>query len=66
MRWFLVVALALLACAAAYGAYIENVASMTYLCPYTGADVTVQSNTVRTEVLEPHTVDVTAIITPII
>jgi len=60
MRWFLVVALALLACAAAYGAYIENTASMTYTNPYTGAEVVVQSNAERTEILEPHTVDITA------
>ncbi|HUT58528.1 MAG TPA: hypothetical protein VNA25_11845 [Phycisphaerae bacterium] len=56
-------ALALLT-GAAYGAYIENTASMTYLDPYTGAEVTVYSNTVRTEII-PHTVDVTATAVPI-
>ena len=59
MRWVCVAALALLACAA-YGAYIENTASMTYLDPYTGEEVTVWSNTERTEILVPHTVDITA------
>ena len=63
MKWVAVVALALLACAA-YGAYIENVASMRYPDPYTGAEVTVQSNVVRTEIVA-HTVDVTAIVEPI-
>ena len=60
MRWVCVAALALLIGAAAYGAYIENTVSMTYLDPYTGEEVTVWSNTERTEILEPHTVDVTA------
>ena len=63
MKWVAVVILALLACAA-YGAYIENTASATYTDPATGADVTVQSNTVRTEIV-PHTVDVTAVVEPI-
>jgi len=63
MKWIAVVALALLT-GAAYGAYIENTASMTYLDPYTGAEVTVYSNTVRTEII-PHTVDVTATAVPI-
>ena len=63
MKWVAVVALALLACAA-YGAYIENVASMTYPDPATGEDVTVQSNVVRTEIVA-HTVDVTATVEPI-
>ena len=63
MKWVAVVVLALLACAA-YGAYIENTASATYTDPATGADVTVQSNTVQTEIV-PHTVDVTATVVPI-
>ena len=64
MRWLLVAALVMLACAA-YGAYIENTASMTYTNPYTGAEVVVQSNTERTEILEPHTVTIQATAVPI-
>jgi len=64
MRWLLVVAFVLLACAAVYGAYIENTASMTYTDPYTGLEVTVYSNTAQTEI-PPHTVDVTATVVPI-
>jgi len=64
MKWLLVAALVLLVCAVAYGAYIENVALAIYTDPYTGAEVTVQSNVVRTEIV-PHTVDVTAIVEPI-
>jgi len=66
MRWVLVAALVLLVCAAAaYGAWIENVASMTYTNPYSGERVTVYSNTVRAEVLEPHTIDIVATAEPI-
>ena len=61
MRWILVAALVLLACAAAYGAWIENVASATYTDA--GEEVTVESNVVQTDV--PHTVDVTATAVPI-
>ena len=65
MRWLLVVAFVLLACAAVYGAYIENTASMTYPDPYTGAEVTVYSNAVQTDILEPHTVTIQATAVPI-
>ena len=46
-------------------AYIENIASVTYPDPYTGAEVTVWSNVVQTEILEPHTIDVVATAEPI-
>ena len=63
MRWIAVAALVLLACAMSYGAYIENVASATYV--ESGEEVAVESNPARTDILEPHTVDVTATVVPI-
>ena len=63
MRWILAVALVLLIGAAAYGAYIENVASATYT--EAGEEVAVESNTVQTPILELHTVELTATAVPI-
>jgi len=64
MRWILVTVLALAMCAAAYGAWIENVACMTYDNPYTEAQETACSEVVRVEVLA-HYVDVVATAEPI-